>query len=245
MRRVKAAGALVIMSLLTASPSVWAATRYDVKGEATVDVMPDLAKVTVMVRGNAADPAGAVKRFGAVKDDVVAKLKSAGVRDGDLTFEGEASRSFPIHGPAGETTYGAGQAVFVYVRDFSLLPRLTQIVTESGNPDWFVSYDFGDEAKPVKLANAAALADAARKAEQYAKDHGLTGARLVEGKHARACYPHLEGDLPYCAEAGEKPGVEEIVVTAVKREGPRTDFSVPVPKSQTFTATVDATFELE
>jgi len=244
-QRVKAARALALLSFLIVSPTVWAGTRYEVKGEASVDAMPDVAKIFVLLRTDAADAASAMERVSAVTKDVVAKLKNAGVRDGDFTFDGEPSQAFPMHTPTGEASYGAAQAAFVAVQDFSILPKLTQILTDSGEKDWSVSYDFSDEARPLRLARAAALADATRKAEQYAKSQGLKGARLVDGKQARVCFPHVAGDLPYCETAGEKPAEREIVVTARKREGPRTDFSVPVPQSQTFTATVDATFELE
>ena len=241
----KAAGTLALLSLLTVSTMAWAGTHYEVKGEATVDVMPDKASIFALIRGESSDAAGAMARFKAVRADIVSKLREAGVPAESLDFIEEAVPPIPVRNQTGTTNYVTMQPMLVSVHDFSLLPKLTRIVTESGNKDWSVTYDFGDPTKPLKLAGAAALANATRKAEQYAKSRGLTGARLLAGANARTCFPHAEGDPAYCQTAGEKPAEPEIVVTARKREGPRTDFSVPVPKPQTFTATVDATFELQ
>jgi hypothetical protein len=137
---------------------------------------------------------------------------------------------------------------FVPVRDFTLLEKVTTILTAHGLPDWFVYYPIADVDALESRAGAAATDDATRQARDYAAAHGFRDFQPASPPSVYICL-YSEGPTskiqrnPDCHKMIPDPGgTEEIVVTARRREGPRTDFSIPKPVERKMTATVAAAF---
>jgi uncharacterized protein YggE len=210
---------LLMLSVALLSQAALAGERYEVKGQARVDAVPDGATILIPLIARSDDATEAMVQLGNIRAKIISRLKGRGVADRSITFDDDAPGVGPTLNAPGVPRYAVIQLMSVDVRDFSALTKLTQIVTESGNTDWSVSYDFGDRAKFVKLAADAALANARHEAELYAKDHGLAHARLLTTEKARTCFPHEEGLPTDCETVGEKPGPTEIVFTARRREG--------------------------
>jgi len=226
--RAAIAGILAISLLFATLPSAWAGERYEVKGTATVAAMPDIAEFEV--------PLSALTNGWS---------EPPRVKSGELVEKFRRAVPFDVSlHECPNQRYSCVSVIEVRVSDFSVLPTLARIATESEYKGWAVFYDLGDVDGLAKRAKEAALADATEKAALEARRLGLKKALLAKVDTVRVCELLLHDELGNCYIEGG-PSTEEIVVKAFGRNFLRTDFSVPVPQPKKQTATVDAVFELE
>jgi uncharacterized protein YggE len=235
------------LAALTFSTTAQAGTSYQVKGEATLQAAPDLATIDIPFLDYADSSATVLAQVQEAMAKVIGDLKKAGVAESDIEVDGEKD-AVRIHDKAGAVKFAAFRMVLVSVRDFTMLPKLTELVAANRN-DWNLSYSFIDRAKFADALGKAAVADATQKADRYAKANGLKDARIIKAGKLRICSPFKETDIPDCMTVGESSGTLEIVVTARRRDEvgdlPREKFRHIGPAPQILTATMDTTFELQ
>lgn len=231
MTRGMVAGVLAALSLAAASPAAWAGTLYTVKGEATYDAMPDSAKIVVPLDAQSNGMTEIEWQRRVSSADLIALFKLSGARD-VLLKEG-FTRPYPAH-----------PTINVSVSDFSMLPTLTRIATDGGYKGWHVFYDLKDRPRFARLAEDAALTDAKAQAISQARHLGLKSVKLVKVDEAQTCFSQLHGVPDDCVVEGEEPE-DVVIVTAWKPDPTRMDFSVPTPRPEKLTGSVEAVFELQ
>jgi uncharacterized protein YggE len=207
-----------------------------VRGEANLEVEPEIAVVWVAVQARDASRQRAVEllatRSGALSStikgfgDAVEKLESQPVNVQPVFKDGNKPRE-KISG------YYARGGFTVTVRDFAILGELVtgladaDLVTVTG-PDWRLRPD-----SPVyRAARIAAAKDAATRAGEYAEAFGGRITGLVEAADTGMLTPQ-RGPVAFAAHAVARAGVAD--------EGPTFDFE---PAKQTVTAQVEARFTM-
>jgi uncharacterized protein YggE len=206
-----------------------------VRGEANLEVEPEIAIVWVMVQARDASRQRAVAllatRNGALSStikgfgDAVEKLESQPVNVQPVFKVGK-----PREKIAG---YYARGGFTVTVRDFAVLGELVtgladaDLVTVSG-PDWRLRPD-----SPVyRAARIAAAKDATTRAGEYAEAFGGRVTGLVEAADTGMLAPQ-RGPVAFAAHAVARAGPAD--------QGPEFDFE---PAKQTVTAQVEARFTM-
>jgi uncharacterized protein YggE len=206
-----------------------------VRGEASLEVEPEIAIVWVSVQARDADRHRAVdqlaRRTGAVSStikgfgDAVEKLESQPVNVQPVFKDGK-----PRERIAG---YVARAGFTVTVKDFTVLGELVtgladaDLVTVTG-PDWRLR-----PASPVyRAARLAAAQDATQRAGEYAEAFGGRITGLVEAADTGMATPQPRSVAFAAARAAP---------SAAGYQGPSFDFE---PATQTVTAQVDARFTM-
>ena len=206
-----------------------------VRGEANLEVEPEIAVVWVTVQARDANRQRAVellaKRSGAISGTIkgfgeaVEKLESQPVVVQPVFKDGK-----PREKIAG---YYARGGLTVTVRDFAILGELVtgladgDLVTVTG-PDWRLRPD-----SPVyRAARIAAAKDATQRAGEYAEAFGGRINGLVEAADTGMLTPQ-RGPVAFAAHAVSRAGGAD--------EGPAFDFE---PAKQTVTAQVEARYTI-
>jgi uncharacterized protein YggE len=248
----KVAGRIVfclgLLTLLFSQPALADSAGQSMQvfhGEGEVTYLPDLAKVSFYLMRQAAAAPDAEASVSVALSEVSGALRLAGMPALQDESEPGAEKAVRLKGE-GTPRYAAGAYRFVSVRDFTLLAKITTTLTSHGVLDWTVSYVPSDVDALEARAGTAAADDAARQAKIYAQERGLLQAEPVRSSRVYICSYSGDQSKPFCHEmvrSDERLGAtEEIVVTARRREGARTDFSVPKPVEQRVTATIAAVF---
>ena len=205
-----------------------------VRGEASLEVEPEIAVVWVAVQARDAGRQRAVellaRRSGAVSStikgfgDAVEKLESQPVNVQPVFKDGKPREKI--------SGYYARGGFTVTVRDFAILGELVtgladaDLVTVTG-PDWRLRPD-----SPVyRAARLAAAQDATTRAGEYAEAFGGRINGLVEAADTGMLTPQ-RGPVAFAARA---------VSAAGAAEGPTFDFE---PAKQTVTAQVEARYTM-
>ncbi len=208
-------------------------SQYTVKGQATIKYMPDTAGVEASVLHSADASVDAAQSVADTMGTVIQALKAAGVTDADL-----ASRNLEMHTllpdpntdlPRGKVThlYVAKQTILITVHDLSKVAKITGILADTGSNQWHAFYYAADRDKLVEQATQAAFANAIKKADTYAEAGGFKRGRVLKMSATPGDFPS-DNVGGYDSNSG---GLEEIMVTARRREGP-TEFTVPKPEEQ-------------
>lgn len=208
-------------------------SQYTVKGQATIKYMPDTAGVEASVLHSADASVDAARSVADDMGKVIQALKAAGVTDADL-----ASRTLEMHTllPDPDTDfrhnrvshlYVAKQTIVVTVHDLSKVAKITGILADNGSNQWHAFYYAADRGKLEEQATQAAFADAIKKADTYAAAGGFKRGRVLKMSTTPGDFPS-DSFGQFDTSSG---GLEEIVVTARKREG-ATEFTVPKPEEQ-------------
>jgi uncharacterized protein YggE len=206
-----------------------------VRGEATLEVEPEIAVVWVAVQARDASRQRAVEllatRSSALSSTIkgfgeaVEKLESQPVHVQPVFKEGKPREKI--------SGYYARGGFTVTVRDFAILGELVtgladaDLVTVTG-PDWRLRPD-----SPVYgAARIAAAKDASTRAGEYAEAFGGRITGLVEAADTGMLTPQ-RGPVAFAAHAVARSGAAD--------EGPAFDFE---PAKQTVTAQVEARFTM-
>jgi uncharacterized protein YggE len=153
--------------------------RIVVSGEGSVTVAPDYATIRGGVVTKAKTAAEAVDANAKLMAAVIAALTSAGIARSDIqTAQFSLQPVYALPQPGSEqklTGFSASNQLAIKIRQIDkvgdTLDRLVAAgATDAGN----VSFQHADLSKALDQAREAAVADARRKAELYARAAGLT-----------------------------------------------------------------------
>jgi uncharacterized protein YggE len=157
-----------------------------VAGEASVNLIPDLAQTSAGVSTEAKTVREATEANSQAMNAVVAALKDAGIADRDIKtarFAIHPVYAAPRQGRLEEqrlTGYRVSNQVTVKIRDVGKVGDVLDRLTAAGATDVSgISFTVSEPAKPLEEARAAAVADARRKAEIYAQAAGAQVGRVV------------------------------------------------------------------
>ena len=166
------------------TPAVQPTARIVVIGSGKVSAPPDYADVTCGVVSKAKTAKEATDTNSKTMNAIVAALRDAGIDRKDIQTAGFSLQ--PVYAPPQPNTeprltgFSVSNQFRVTIRDIQqvggVLDRLIAAgATDVGN----VAFEHGDPAKLLDQARAAAIADARRQAEVYARAAGLTLGAVV------------------------------------------------------------------
>jgi uncharacterized protein YggE len=234
----------LFLALLVAAVVVVDITRipdmYSVRGEAEIKYMPDTATITAGVIQTADTSTDAIQTVADGMSKVLDALKAAGVPDADIaTRSVETHVVLPDHDSEPKKPphlYYAAQMIEVKLHDLSLVSKIASVISDSGSNQWRVSYSVADDTKLKDAAAKAAFEDAIKKADIYAAAGGFKRGRLLKLSDSQVNFPTMGYDENNYTSAG----LEEIIVTARRREEQQTPtkFSIPKPKEESVSADV-------
>lgn len=173
---------LIALVLLMATPLMAedTARRITVVGQGSIEMVPDMATVSVGVVVQADTGAAAMAQNALAFEAVLAQLKTAGIEARDVQTSnlslsprwGKSASSFGGNKIAG---FVASNTVTVRVRDLARLGEVLDVVVQSG-ANSFHGLHFGlQEPLPIHdAARKAAVADALHKAQLYAGGAGVS-----------------------------------------------------------------------
>jgi len=206
-----------------------------VRGEASLEVEPEVAVVWVAVEARDADRHRAVERLAGRTGQVGDTIKGFGEAVEKLESQPVIVQPVFKDGKAREKVsgYTARAGFAVTVRDFAVLGEFVtglsgaDLVSVTG-PDWRLRPD-----SPVyRAARLAAAQDATRRAGEYAEAFGGRITGLVEAADSGLLAPQRR-NVAFAARAGSAP--------AGGYEGPTFDFE---PAQQTVTAQIEARYTM-
>ena len=218
---IAAAAALPAFSSASAQPRLleMANERFiEVTGEASVNVAPDFAMVTLGVTTTGKDANLAMAANAKSVNAVITAIKAAGAAAADIqTSNLSISPQFSNpSSPAGQQTitgYVVNDTVSVTARDLSRLGGLLDGAVDAGaNAMYGLAYGENNPSALVDKIRPLAVADARRKAEIYATAGGAKVGRLMvlteqsappPVQFARRAYAPAVAAAPTPIEAGE------------------------------------------
>jgi uncharacterized protein YggE len=173
----------VALSCALASPAFAVDKTITVTGEATTAVMPDQAMIRIGVMSQGKTAREATDANAKQMNAVIGAIRNAGVEDRDIQtarlslqpqFEQTKTGANKLTG------YSASNDVNVRLREIDKLPGvLDSAVSAGANEISGIDFTVSDASKRLDDTRAAAVADARRKAEIYAKAAGLTVGRAL------------------------------------------------------------------
>ena len=169
-------------------------------GLGEVSAVPDLAIVTIGVSEQADTAADALAANSKAMNAVIRTIKSHKIRDNDIQtshFSMNPHYSYaepPGSAPAKITGYEVSNQVTVRVRDAPLLATvLDEAIKAGSNRISSIAFSFADDKSLKNKARLAAVEDARRKAELYAKAAGVSLGRVISISEAGSA-PFMAGN---------------------------------------------------
>lgn len=155
-----------------------------VTGEGTVDAVPDNAVVRIGVSSQGKTARAASDANAREMNAVLAAIKESGVADRDVqTNSLSLQPQYDTKQPGGMRLVGfrVNNQITVKVRDISKLAEvMDRAIAAGANEMSGIEFRVSNEAKLLDQARTAAIADAHRKAELYAKAAGMQIGRAVD-----------------------------------------------------------------
>jgi uncharacterized protein len=186
---VALAGAAMVLAsgrpaVLVASPSASSSTSLDTgvftSGEATVTLKPDLAIVSAAVDSSQTTAVQAQSDLATKAGKLIARIKSLGVSDSDLSTNGYWIG--PTYSPGGEVITGYRATESLQIRWHSVDTAgkmLDAIVQEGGATSISISFGLADAKAGQAQARSLAIADARAKADAMARAAGVKLGQVV------------------------------------------------------------------
>jgi hypothetical protein len=177
---VAALGLVTLSACATpvASPAAEQPHTISVSGNGISYGKPDIAIAQVGVETRGPDPAQVVGDNTTKMNAVIAALKKLGIEDKDIqtsNFSVYAQQNYDADGKPTDYTYVADNIVSITVRDLSKVgDTLGQSVGAGANSINGVTFTVADQTALEGEARDKAMADAKARAEQLAKDAGVT-----------------------------------------------------------------------
>ena len=162
----------VVSAATTSSTTVEAGIRTS--GDATVSRKPDLAFVSAGVQSQQGTAAGAQTDLASKASKLIARIKSLGVSDSDLS-----TSSYwvgPVYDPSGQSIsgYRASEQLNVKWHNVDTVGKtLDAIVQEGGATNIGVSFGLADPKSAQAEARSLAIADARSRAQAMASAAGV------------------------------------------------------------------------
>lgn len=189
MRVVAVFAAALAAGLLAGASHAQTPSRLDeppsiaVTGEGVVATPPDLAIVTTGVVTRAATAGAALKANSAAMAKVLAAIKAARVEDRDVGTSGltvQPQYDYGENRAPKLSGYEVRNAVTIRARDLDGLGELLDAVVGAGsNQIEGLVFDLADREPRLDEARRAAVADARRKAELYAREAGVRLGKVL------------------------------------------------------------------
>jgi uncharacterized protein YggE len=154
-----------------------------VTGQATISVAPDTAEIRIGVTSHGKNAREASEINAKQMTDVMAAIKSRGIAERDiqtsrLSLQPQYDPNKP--GPARLLGFQVTNQLTVKIRDIDRLPAiLDHAIAAGANEMSGIEFEVSEASKLLDQARDAAIADARRKAELYAKAAGATLGRVV------------------------------------------------------------------
>jgi len=153
-----------------------------VSGEGTINVVPDVANVSLGVENQENSPAEAQARNNAIMADVLSAIMALGVDESDIqTAWFNMSPVYDWTGPERRVMgYMVSNNINVTVRDIDMVGAILAAAAEAGaNTGSNVSFGLLDNSPAYNQALAQAVADAKGKAQTIAQALGVNLGRVV------------------------------------------------------------------
>lgn len=190
-----------LMGLRYIGAGVAAANTISVSGHGEVDATPDIATFTFSVVSDKSTVAAAQADATAKQNTVDAYLKSAGIADKDIQTSGYSVYPQYDYNNGTQTfrAYEVRQSTTVKVRDVAkagdvLAGVVGKGVTEVNGP----TLTFDNPQAPQNEARTKAITDAKARADELAKELGVSIVRVVSFSESGGSTP---GPIPYAAKA--------------------------------------------
>jgi uncharacterized protein YggE len=188
------------------------ARTIEVGGEASVNVAPDFARITLGVTTTGKDAREALSANGRSVSALIAAIKGEGVGAADIQtsslaispqFSNAAQASPAARSIVG---YSVTDMVTVTARDISRLGPLIDVAVKAGaNAMYGIAYGQNDPSALADQARPLAVADARRKAEIYANAAGAKIGRLMSLTEQPVAQPVQFAARAYAQAAGAAP----------------------------------------
>lgn len=206
MRRMNLLGAVGMAVALASGFAAAAHAAVDrpfpaitVSGEAEISVAPDIAETSAGVTTEAKTVREASAANTQAMTAVIAALKQAGVGDKDIqtghisiqpVYNNTQSKKEGRPDEPRIVGYRVGNQVRLKVRDLARLGEVLDQAIAAGATDVFgVSFSVSEASKALDAARGAAVADAKRKADLFAKAAGAQVGRAIDIAEAGAAVP--------------------------------------------------------
>lgn len=156
---------------------------------------PDQASVSVGVETFATTVGEATTQNQATVDKVMAALKAMGIADEDIqtaNYSLYAEQKYGDNGPEGIAGYRVSNQVNVKIRDINQVGDVLAAATDAGaNSIYGVSFSVADPEALLQQARAAAMADAAKRAQSLAQlgNVALGGITTISESYGAAAFP--------------------------------------------------------
>ena len=155
-----------------------------VTGTAHLEVSPDCADLTMTIAGEDLRPGGATHAVQAKEDAVVARLRELGVDSKDLKLSGldlePEYEPDPLHQWISHLKgFRAQITITATTKDFAKLPSLMEAGADAGVTTMSSAFRRSDLDQLKRQLRDTALAAAKAKAEQTAKDLGISLGRVT------------------------------------------------------------------
>jgi uncharacterized protein YggE len=176
MKRLLLGSLLVIAAALPAPAQDRVLNIVTVTGEGEVSIAPDLAMLTAGVTTNGKTAREASEANAKAMTAVMGALKALGIEERDIATT--RLSLYPLRDNKGDgqriTGFQASNQVTVKIRDVAKIADvLDRLVAAGANDIGGVQFVVSAPSKPLDTAREAAIADARRKAELYAKAAGV------------------------------------------------------------------------
>lgn len=179
-----------------------------VSGQGEVQVVPDMATVSLGVEVQEADAATANRLASERMREVLRVLTRAGVADADVQTSGLAlspvyDRRTDVNRAPRLVGFEASNIVRVTVRDLTQLgPILDSVIRDGANSFRGVSFDVADAQAAEDEARRAAVADAVAKASVFAEAAGVSLGTILTLTEGGMSMPQPEFAMRAMADSG-------------------------------------------
>jgi uncharacterized protein len=181
-------GSVVVAIVAVPAPACAQATlpapRVVVSGEGKVSVVPDLAQVRSGVTTNAKSVKDAVESNSRTMAAIITALTESGIAQKDIQTAQFSIQpvysSQDQHSESKLTAYRVSNQLIAKIRHLDKLGDVLDRLATAGATDvWNIDFLVSDPSKALDEAREAAIADARRKAEVFARAAGVTLGRVV------------------------------------------------------------------
>ena len=230
--------ALALALAFLAAPAAQAQPRYlqmdeprfiEVAGQASVEAVPDFARMTLGVTSPGKDAREALAANAKSVNALIDLLKSEGISAADIQTSSLSIAPTLSNPPSGSeaerkiTGYNVSNMVTVTERDIPRLGSLVDRAIEAGaNALVNISYGENDPGALLDKARPMAFADAKRKADIYAGAAGAKVGRLMRLSEGAGAQPPLFPRAAYARAAAApptpiEPGEDRLTVSVTAR----------------------------
>ncbi len=190
-----------------------------VSGSGTASARPDVVDIQLGVESISSDAAQAIRENSDRVTAVVAALRDSGAEEKDIQtaeYRMWVEQVYDRDGPTGEVRYHVVNQMRVRLRDLDKTGAILQGALEAGaNNVGGIAFSVDDTAGLRSQARGEAIADARAKAEQLARELGVTLAGVRQVSEVAGAPPGLiTRNFAFDSVAMEQPAAREVPVSS-------------------------------